>query len=273
MKSFTTNKKVTSLLIVALVFLLGFAAFYYVIYPKIEERDSLQYQMTDLKTESKELAKQLDNLKSNQQAEKKSNSELKTEVPTERELGSLIDSIEQLESVSNTKVADISFNNYDAAVKETMNTDKQKDGATNNTASNQSTNTQQSDSTQSQNANTTATDSNRESQTTGEQKDATQNNEKNTIPVSPIASSSLPDSLKLLTMNLTVAATDKKEIKQFLKEIESLPRIMRIDSVSYEIPNTEVTGSSADMKEDALQATIQLTTFYYVGQLDEQNNK
>lgn len=269
MKSFTTNKKVTSLLIVLLVFLLGFAVFYYVIYPKMDERDSLQYQITDLKAESKELEKQLDNVKSNQQAEKKSTSELKTEVPTERELGSLIDSIEQLESVSNTKVGDISFNNYDAAVKETINTDEQKDGATNNTASNQSTNTQQTDSTQSQNANTTATDSNSQSQTTGDQKDATQNNGKSTIPVSPIASSSLPDSLKLLTMNLTVAATDKKEIKQFLKEIEFLPRIMRIDSVSYATPNKEVTASSTDIKEEQLQATIQLTTFYYVGQLDE----
>ncbi|MFJ8262315.1 hypothetical protein ACIQ4I_10205 [Rummeliibacillus sp. NPDC094406] len=48
---------------------------------------------------------------------------------------------------------------------------------------------------------------------------------------------------------------------------------MRIDSVSYATPNTEVTGSSTDTKEDQLQATIQLTTFYYVGQLDDQNNK
>ena len=253
MKSFGTNKKLTSLFIAALVFVLGFAIFYYVVYPKMEERDSLQYQITNLKTESKDLEKQLDNLKSNQQAEKKSTSELKTEVPTERELDSLIDSIEQLESVSNTEIVDIAFNNYDAAVKETVNT--------------QSTDAQQVDSTQSQNLNTTAPDSNNQNT------DATQNSEKNIAPVSPIATSSLPESLKLLTMNLTVDATDKKEIKQFLREIEFLPRIMRIDSVSYETPNIEVTNSSADTKEDPLQATIQLTTFYYVGQLDEQNEK
>lgn len=267
MKSFGTNKKLTSLFIAALVFVLGFAIFYYVVYPKMEERDSLQYQITNLKTESKDLEKQLDNLKSNQQAEKKITSELKTEVPTERELDSLIDSIEQLESVSNTEIVDIAFNNYDAAVKETINTEEQKDGATNSNSSTQSTDMQQVDSTQSQNLNTTATDSNNQNT------DATQNSEKNIAPVSPIATSSLPESLKLLTMNLTVDATDKKEIKQFLREIEFLPRIMRIDSVSYETPNIEVTNSSADTKEDPLQATIQLTTFYYVGQLDEQNEK
>ncbi len=72
-------------------------------------------------------------------------------------------------------------------------------------------------------------------------------------------------------MNLTVAATDKKEIKQFLEEIEILPRIMRIDAVSYATPNTEVAASSTDPNKDQLQATIQLTTFYYVGQLDDQN--
>ena len=264
MKSFGTNKKLTSLFIAALVFVLGFAIFYYVVYPKMEERDSLQYQITNLKTESKDLEKQLDNLKSNQQAEKKSTSELKTEVPTERELDSLIDSIEQLESVSNTEIVDIAFNNYDAAVKETINTEEQKDGATNSNSSTQSTDMQQVDSTQSQNAS---------NQNTDEQKDATQNSEKNIAPVSPIATSSLPESLKLLTMNLTVDATDKKEIKQFLREIEFLPRIMRIDAVSYETPNTEVTNSSADTKEDPLQATIQCTTFYYVGQLDEQSEE
>ena len=266
MKSFGTNKKVTSLLIAALVFVLGFAIFYYVVYPKMQERDSLQYQITDLKTDSKKLAKQLNNLKSNQQAESKSLTELKTEVPTERELRSLIDSIEQLESVSNAKVEDISFNNYDATVKETINTTEEKEGITNNNSSSQSSDTtKQTNSAQSQNTNTTVT--NQDNQSTDEQ-----NNEKNTVPVSPIASSSLPDSLKLLTLNLSVSATDKKEIKEFLKGIENIPRIMRIDSVSYATPNTEVTDSSTDTKEDLLQATIQFTTFYYIGQLDDQNN-
>ncbi|WP_170061397.1 hypothetical protein [Rummeliibacillus pycnus] len=54
--------------------------------------------------------------------------------------------------------------------------------------------------------------------------------------------------------------------------MEIIPRIMRIDSVSYATPIIEVTESSTDTKQDQLQATIQLTTFYYVGQLDDQNN-
>ncbi|HWI48719.1 MAG TPA: hypothetical protein VNU45_10910 [Rummeliibacillus sp.] len=273
MKSFGANKKVTSLLIAAFVFVIGFAVFYYVVYPKMQERDSLQYQISDLKSQSKVLEKQLKTLKSNQEAEKKSTAELTTEVPTKRELSSLINSIEQLESVSNTEVLNIAFNNYDATVKETINTDEQNAGTSNeNAAANQKTNaTPSTNEAQTQDQHANAADQN--NTTTKEQQTANQDGEKNAVPVSPIASSSLPDSLKLLTMNLSVSATDKKEIKEFLKEIETLPRIMRIDSVSYATPNTEVTDSSTDTKEDQLQATIQLTTFYYVGQLDDQSNK
>lgn len=41
---------------------------------------------------------------------------------------------------------------------------------------------------------------------------------------------------------------------------------MRIDSVEYEIPNTDVQNSEV---EEALQATVQLTVFYYEGSVEE----
>ena len=71
-------------------------------------------------------------------------------MPTNRELSSLINSIEQVESVSKTNVVDIAFNNYDAAVKETINTDISNGQATNGTNQNQTT-----DATQTATQNTT----------------------------------------------------------------------------------------------------------------------
>ncbi|MGX9135419.1 hypothetical protein ACWV26_13740 [Rummeliibacillus sp. JY-2-4R] len=266
MKSLGENKKIAGLLIALLIFLIGFALYTYLLLPMKEQKSSLQYQISDMQSQIKDSKNQLKNMKSNQQASSKSNAELQLEVPTNRELSSLINSIEQVESVSKTNVVDIAFNNYDAAVKETINTDPANGQATNATNQNQATDPTQ---TAAQNAtvqNNTSINAN-QATTTGQNQTGTENQ----TPVSPIASSSLPDSLKLLTMNLTVEATDKKEIKQFLEEIEILPRIMRIDAVSYDTPNTEVAASSTDPNTDQLQATIQLTTFYYVGQLDDQN--
>lgn len=281
MKLIGTSKKTAYILIAALICVLGFAVYYYVLYPKMEERDALQNQIGDLKTQSKQLQKKLTAIKTKQEAEKKSVSELKTEVPTNRELSSLIDAIEQLESVSNTEVTNITFNNYDAAVKETIKADDQKSGQTTANSTEPSTSaTQTANSTQSNHSTGTATENTNPAGQTGGantgEKDAQQASGKNTTPVSPIFLSSLPDSLKLVTMNLSVSATDKKEIRDFLKEIETLPRIMRIDSVSYATPDTEVTGSqtsSTATSNNQLQATIQLTTFYYVGQLDDQQSK
>lgn len=274
MNSLGSNKKMTIFLMVALVLVVVFALFYYVIYPKIEEKDSLQLQLSSSQLESKQLETQLETLKSNQQAEQKSTAELKMKVPTSRELNHLINSIEQIESVSNTDVTEVAFNNYDASVKETLKTDEQEDKNKQtdqeNAANSSADSAASTDTTQAKDENADSNDQNNASQTSDEQN----NDEEKTAPISPIASSSLPDTLKLVTMNVTVAAMDKKEIKNFLKEIELLPRIMRIDSVSYATPNTEVTGTTDGSQEDSskekLQATIQLTTFYYVGQLDDQ---
>ncbi len=139
MKSLGENKKVAGLLIALLIFLIGFALYMYILLPMKEEKNSLQYQISDMQSQIKDSKKQLKNMKSNQQASQKSNSELKTEVPTNRELSSLINSIEQVESVSKTNVVDIAFNNYDAVVKETINTDPTNGQATNVTNQNQTT--------------------------------------------------------------------------------------------------------------------------------------
>ncbi|MGR6896783.1 hypothetical protein [Rummeliibacillus sp. BSL5] len=285
MNSLGQNKKVTVILVIALVFLIAFAIYYYLLMPKMEERDALNAQIKDARVEAVTLNNQIKTMKENQQATKKSPTELMAKVPTSIELSDLIKSIEQVELASDTQIVDMAFNNYDASVKETLQTTIED----NNLDNGQSTNANNASNGQAQATGDINKDENTNAQTTTDAKTSNNTNTENanevvtneqnndeTLPVSPIALDSLPDSLKLVTMNVTVAAKDEKEIKEFLKEIEILPRIMRIDAVTYESPNKDVeasTDSEENTKDELLQATIQLTTFYYVGQVDDQNVK
>lgn len=285
MNSLGQNKKVTTILVIALVFLIAFAIYYYLLMPKMEERDALNALIKDARVEAVTLNNQIKTMKENQQATKKSPTELMAKVPTSIELSDLIKSIEQVELASDTQIVDMAFNNYDASVKETLQTTIED----NNLDNSQSTNANNASNGQAQATGDINKDENTNAQTTTDAKTSNNTNTENanevvtneqnsdeTLPVSPIALDSLPDSLKLVTMNVTVAAKDEKEIKEFLKEIEILPRIMRIDAVTYESPNKDVeasTDSEENTKDELLQATIQLTTFYYVGQVDDQNVK
>ncbi|GEM_PF-818700 len=285
MNSLGQNKKVTTILVIALVFLIAFAIYYYLLMPKMEERDALNAQIKDARVEAVTLNNQIKTMKENQQATKKSPTELMAKVPTSIELSDLIKSIEQVELASDTQIMDMAFNNYDASVKETLQTtiednnlDKGQSTNANNASNGQAQATGDLNADENTNAQTT-TDAKTINNTTNENANEVVTNEQNndeTLPVSPISLDSLPDSLKLVTMNVTVAAKGEKEIKEFLKEIEILPRIMRIDAVTYESPNKDVeasTDSEENTKDELLQATIQLTTFYYVGQVDDQNVK
>lgn len=239
MTSLANNRKSAYILIGVLVFALLFSIFYYVIYPKMEESNLLKYQIADARDKEATLAKQLGAIKKEQQANKKSINELKTKVPLTRELSNILNSIEQVELVSETKVLDVTFNNYDTAVKESIQTAEQP--VTSSTGVE----------TQNQSPSTDAENS---------------DNEEVVTPVSPITSSSLPETLKLMTMKLSISAQDKEEIRAFLKEVEVLPRIMRIDSVEYEVPNIDVQSSET---VEGLEATVQLTVFYYEGPLEK----
>lgn len=285
MNSLGQNKKVTTILVITLVSLIAFAIYYYLLMPKMEERDALNAQIKDAQVEAVTLNNQIKTMKDNQQATKKSPTELIAKVPTSIGLSDLIKSIEQVELASDTQIVDMAFNNYDASVKETLqitiednNLDNGQSTNANNATNGQAKATGDITTDENANAQTTtdaATNNNTRTENANEVVADKQNNEE-TLPVSPISLDSLPDSLKLVTMNVTVASKGEKEIKEFLKEIEILPRIMRIDAVTYESPNKDVeasTDSEENTKDELLQATIQLTTFYYVGQVDDQNVK
>ena len=96
-------------------------------------------------------------------------------------------------------------------------------------------------------------------QSTVEEKTATP-----ATPVSTISPDQLPAELKMLTLNINVDAPDYESLLRFILEVESLERVVRVDTISYTLP-TEQDRLSADFSE-LVNATIQVTTFYYEGE-------
>ena len=87
---------------------------------------------------------------------------------------------------------------------------------------------------------------------------------KDKIPTATLNKDSLPKELKLVTFDIEVVALDNKAMVEFIKEIENIDRVMKIDAIDFTL-----TGEETKFQEDAdttLKATIQVTTFYYEGQ-------
>lgn len=80
-------------------------------------------------------------------------------------------------------------------------------------------------------------------------------------PVSPVANTPLPSQLKLITFNISVLTKDYNHFNTFIKELESIERINRIDQVEFSMPGEEQ-GYDEEF-EEAISARIQVTTFYY----------
>ena len=84
------------------------------------------------------------------------------------------------------------------------------------------------------------------------------------IPVSTIPKETLPPELKLITFEINIGAPDFEEIAAFIKEVEKIERIMHIDVIDFSLPGEE--NEFAEDPENEVEATIQVTTFYYEGE-------
>ncbi|MEC1179241.1 potassium transporter [Metasolibacillus meyeri] len=84
------------------------------------------------------------------------------------------------------------------------------------------------------------------------------------LPTSSIAKEALPPELQMVTFNVELESRNESDFTIFLKELESLERIIRIDQIDLQVPG------EADLIEDAPPKTvstkIQATTFYYEGE-------
>lgn len=226
MNSITSDKKTGVLLLGVLIVALFAAFYYYMIYPLHGEKQQKETSVSSLNAELIALDEQIAALEA--EAIPGDNLfSLRKKVPENRDLNKLISSIQEVEFVSDAQITEITFNNYDEAV---ANTDL---GIPETVV---------------------------ESESTDEQSDA----EVEETPVSPVATAPLPEQLKLLTFNVDVKTKDFEALQYFLREVEGLERIIRIDAVDFSLPGEE--QEFAIEPTESVGATVQLTTFFYSGE-------
>jgi len=224
MNDLISNKRTGYLLIIALAAVVLGAIYYFLIYPLNEEKNSKETTITTVENEIALLDAQ-----SVVPVEEVENSiVLEKKVPLTRELDKLIQSIEEVELISEAKIQSIDFNNYDEIVADSALVSTEEE---------------------------TATETEGVAVEDGEGEQAAE------TPVSPVANTPLPSQLKLITFNISVLTKDYDHFNTFIKELESIERINRIDQVEFSMPGEEQ-GYDEEI-EEAISATIQVTTFYY----------
>lgn len=239
----TSNKNSTILILTTLIAAILFALYYYIVTPKLEEVEAKESSNIALQQEVSTIQEQISLIEKNGKSNRTSNLTLRKKVPQTRAIDEVIRNIEEIEVVTGTRVEAMDFNNYDSLVMESTITDP------NSTNSEEQADTQQS-------------------ATEADEQAVAKNDEtpevKDKIPTATLNKDSLPKELKLVTFDIEVVALDNKAMVEFIKEIENIDRVMKIDAIDFTL-----TGEEAKFQEDAdttLKATIQVTTFYYEGQ-------
>ncbi|WP_233549354.1 type 4a pilus biogenesis protein PilO [Lysinibacillus yapensis] len=234
------NKNTSALLLIVLVAALLFALYYYVVLPKKDQAASLESSKAALQTEIATLQEQQALMEAQASLPQESNiTTLRKKLPASREIDQLLLNLEEIEYITQSRILSIGFNSYDTLVSESgIVPVPEEEVATEEAAEGQNDAVEE------------------ETMVDGESVEVE-------TPVSQIAAETLPPELKLITFNLEIAASEYEDLLQFIEEIENLERIMHIDSISYTLPGEE----EAFMEEaEALNASVQVTTFYYEGE-------
>jgi len=226
MNSISSSKNGTLLLIIALALALLFALYSFVVKPKQEVAQSLRTEINYLNTEIASLEENMADKQTQLSKTDINELTLRKKVPKDREIDSLILSIEEIEYVTGSQIRHIEFNNYDTLV-----SDSNLLNPTENSEDNEGLGIL----------------------------DELQQTEE--LPVSSIAEEPLPQSLKLVTFIIEVISPNEPKLLQFIREVEQIERIMHIDSINFDL-----TGEKDQIFEDisdVVTAEVQVTTFYY----------
>lgn len=234
----TSNKNSTILLLTALIAAILFALYYYLLTPKLEEVEVKESTVQTLEHEINTIQEQKKLVNREQQSQGQSPFALQKKVPPTRSIEDIIRSIEEIEAVTGTRVEAIDFNNYDELV---MNANIQ--GLTSDEQENPAETTTESE------------------EVPQEGQVVEDSEEDELLPTTAINKESLPEELKLVTFSMDVAALKVTGILEFLKELEAIERVMKIDLIDFELAGEEATFN--EELDTTIKATVQVTTFYY----------
>lgn len=222
------SKKSGILLLALLIASLLFALYYYVILPKKDEVQAKEASIQSLQTEIKSLEQSLASFDEQLEVPMQDTLEMQKKVPSVRAVEQILRDMVEIEEVTGTRMESLVFNNYDEPVADA------NVGQTNTVAE----------------AEAKVNEENQE------------NSE--TPPVSTIAQENIPPELKLVTFTFDIGALTFDSMVTFLKEVEKLERVMKIDTIKMSLPGEK---EKLDKEADTtIKATVQITTFYYEGQ-------
>lgn len=229
-QSLNESKSLAVLLGVIIVLLLG-AFYYYFITPKVDTKKQTEQAISQLQTDITTLEQNVAVL-SAIDAGDADNYELRKKLPVERQLDNLLRSIHEVELMSESKILKMTFNNYDEEVAKAENLKSKEETTTEGTEQTESTT--------------------EDAEVVTEEK-----------PVTPIDMEALPTELKLMSLELEMQVMDEEHLMMFLKELEAIERIVRIDGVDISSPPApgELELKQQDPNKQIV-VKVQLTTFY-----------
>ncbi len=228
MTKLLNSKKSGLLLLVLLIASLLFALYYYVILPKKDEVRAKEASIQSLQTEIKSLEQSLTSFDEQLEVPMQDTLEMQKKVPSARAVEQVLRDMVEIEEVTGTRMESLTFNNYDEPVANA-------------------------------NVDQTNTVAEAEAKVNEENQENTE-----TPPVSTIAQENIPPELKLVTFTFDIGALTFDAMVTFLKEVEKLERVMKIDTINMTIPGEQ---EKLDKEADhTIKATVQITTFYYEGQ-------
>lgn len=239
MGKLSTSRYSSTLLLSVLCLALVFALYYYVVLPKKDEEKQLQQSVNVLQTEVTDLQGRIALIQQQNVAALENTYALRKKVPQSRMMQELLLAIEEIEYVSDSKMLTVSFNNYDSLVMSSSLEDP-------SVADEVVVNDVQADAgTEEQGAGTTEVPVEE-------------------VPVSSVMRENLPPELKMVTFSMNFEAPERENIEAFVKELEQLERVMRIDTINYNLLGEA--DMLAENPVDLTTATVQVTTFYYEGE-------
>lgn len=234
--SLNENKTLVILLGILALLILG-ALYYYILYPKIERSNQVADSIQRLSTEKSQLEQEIKSYYE-LDVEEVNTFALRKKLPETRAVSELLRSLEEVELVSGANIQSIAFNNYDGLVSESGYglTDEESE-------------TGDSD-----------IDEINRVQEERREKEGLDSEEEEDVPETKIDIDALPATLKLLSFSMQVDVQDYDHLLEFVKEIESLERIKRIEDISFS------KGGEAELEvidaNESMTVTLQVTTFY-----------
>jgi type IV pilus assembly protein PilO len=225
MNDFIQERKPLVILIVVILFLLLGLVYFYMLKPIKDEANLAETNVERLENDIQVLQTELEQNQPEQTKRVENSFLLERKMPLDRSIDDFILSLQEIELISESRIENISFHQYDGSLTKADQVMEDESEATNDD-----------------------TNSNNNGETTES-------------PLSDVAES-LPMNVKLMTVNLKVVSPNFEQFERFLHEVEKLERITRVDTLSFRQPGEEEL-LNMDNEDNTITTDIQITTFYY----------